>query len=153
MKCKKSIALLTVVFILTLVMIATVEARPLRNEVTLEFQGGTTWVPDHGWLTWSGKLEGDIEGTIYIYATGPPKDTGESSHFLETWEIIGEGDNWLNGSDTTLVNWANNKFMTHGVVTEATGDWAHLVGRRFHASGIIDWLTSPFSAPSEIRIN
>ena len=150
-KYKKSIALLTVVLTLTLVMIATVQARPLRSEVTLELVGPE--VTPEGTLTWTGDLTGDIVGTINFYALAEPKMTGDAWHFLEKWEIIA-GDNWLKGTDTVLVNWDNDKFRAHGVVTEASPDWAHLVGRRFHASGIINWFAFPFpSAPSEIRIN
>ena len=147
-KYKKSIALLTVVFTLTLVMIATVEARPLRSTtmLTLNIE------PEEGDHAWSGAFEG--LGTIYFYADGEVLEAGITTHHPERWEIVDADDDILmSGTDTTLVNWVNMKFMAHGVVTEAYGEWAHLVGHTFHARGIINDGVWPYTALAEIRIN
>ena len=48
----------------------------------------------------------------------------------------------------------NDKYRMNGVVTEAYGNYEHLVGHRVHMSGIITWDPSgdPENAPGSFRV-
>jgi len=91
---------------------------------------------------WYGTIRGDINGMIgFSELQGGALNTvnGTTEHFIESWTIWVGGDT-ISGVNEGVWSFVNFKFRANGVVTNATGDWAYLVGYRFHELGV----TSPF---------
>ena len=160
---KNKLLTLTLALVSILMTVVVVNAIPLYGEMALNFQA---LGPTHPDLiidpVWSGTISGDIEGKMFYYNTGR-KDVSQAHFFEETWLITDEDVNTLlTGTDSGVVSWANDKYRMNGVVTEAYGDYAHLVGHNVHMSGSITWqnigtpeepVMQPATAPGMFRVN
>jgi len=135
-----------------------VNAKPLYGYMALD-RGGPEH-PELGSPGWSGPITGDINGYMYFFNTDK-KDVGQAHFFWEIWLITdgdGEeyGDTLLIGTDNGVVTWKNDKYRMNGVVTEAYGEYGHLVGRNVHMSGFITFdpdTGAPLTAPGTFRVN
>ena len=156
MKCKASTLLMLALTLTSVLMTAViVNAKPLYGEMALDFMAPGPVHPELGIPpVWSGTITGDINGKMFFYNTGA-KDVGQAHHFWEVWLITDE--NWntlLTGTDKGVVSWANDKYRMNGVVTEAYGEYEHLIGHNVHMSGIITWADgTPATAPGIFRVN
>ena len=151
MRCEKSKLLMLTIAITSVLMTAViVNAEPLYGEMALYFTGP----PPNP--VWSGTITGDIDGEMFFYNTGG-KDVGQAHFFWEIWLITdGDGNTLLTGTDTGVVSWANAKYRMNGIVTEAYGDYAHLIGHNVHMSGSITFDPDtglPATAPGVFRVN
>jgi hypothetical protein len=112
---------------------------PLR--LTMEVYFNPAVFTDPTQPIWVGTVSGDITGEMWFWATGPipPKDVGKVHFFTEDWLIIdGDGDK-IQGIDKGLTGFANWKFRMNGLVTDATGKFANLIGHHVHMHGQIEW--------------
>ena len=161
---KNKLLTLTLALVSILMTVVVVNAIPLYGEMALDFMAPG---PTHPVLlidpVWSGTISGDdINGKMFFYNTGG-KDVGQAHFFEETWLITDDDLNTLlTGTDSGVVSWANDKYRMNGVVTEAYGDYAHLVGHNVHMSGSITWQNIgtpeepdmiPATAPGMFRVN
>ena len=159
MKSKKNkLMMLTLVTASVLMTFVIVNAKPLYGYMALD-RGG----PEHPTLGapgWNGPITGDITGHMYFFNTGS-KDVGQAHFFTEVWLITDGGaedygNTLLMGTDAGVVTWKNDKYRMNGVVTEAYGDYAHLVGHNVHMSGYITFdpdTGAPLTAPGIFRVN
>ncbi len=112
-----------------------VKAKPQYGDLTLYKPPSGPSHPEWGPLSWSGTINGDINGNMYFYKTGS-KVVGQAKHFWEVWLITDdEGDMLLMGTDEGVVSVANLKFRMNGVVTSVAPEYEHLLGRNVHMSG------------------
>jgi hypothetical protein len=92
---------------------------------------------------WSGTVTGpgcSIEGPIkfeavedeYFYPRG-------TMHFVEVFTIHPDSGGEIHGKDWGVWNYSTFKFRANGWITEASDEWAHLVGSRYHEIG---WTSS-----------
>ena len=162
MKYRKSIILLATALTLTIFLVAAVQAKPLRGEMALNLMAPGPEHPVYGAPVWSGTITGDINGDMYFYNWGIVKDVGQAHFFWETWLITDGNGNMLTGIDKGVVTWKNDRYRMNGVVTDASGDWAYLVGHNVHMSGDITWqnigtpeepVMIPANAPGDFRVN
>jgi hypothetical protein len=148
---KKISLVFLMVSILTLVPVMSVSAvQNLRTTMTLEFYGVNP--------IWRGTVSGDINGYMDFTNIGTGKSgnqaPGHTIHFGEIWQIWSD-DFLLRGTDKGVVTLANSKYRMNGIVTEAEGTWAHLVGHRVHMSGTITWdpdSGAPLTAPGIFQV-
>ena len=145
------IVLLALAFTLALVpAVPTTAMEPLRGEMELGFTGPTNPL-------WTGTISGDINGDMFFYAMDS-KDVGQVHHFWEVWNITTDDGDLIiiEGIDKGVVSWKNDKYRMNGVVTEATGNWEYLEGRKVHMSGYITFDPDtgfPATAPGTFRVN
>jgi hypothetical protein len=150
MRKKLSLVFLAV-SILTLVPVMSVNANPiLRTTMSLDFYGVNP--------IWRGSVSGDINGFMDFTNVGSGKggnqEAGNTIHFGEIWQIWSD-DFLLRGTDKGVVSLGNSKYRMNGIVTEAEGIWAHLVGHRVHMSGTITWdpdTGAPLTAPGIFQV-
>jgi len=140
---RKAIATMVITLFLTLAVMAlplvSVSAqpmKPLRCEMELTFDLG---LPDPHWI---GTVTGDIEGTIEFWEFWDQNYVvGKTEHFFERFLITTDGGDTIEGFDQGVWNFGTTfKFRANGWVTEASGDWAYLVGYKMFEIG----MTSPF---------
>ena len=126
------------VFVLVVSML--VVAPTLRADSVLRGTMDLTFHPENlpDGPIWIGTISGDINGDMSFINTGGAY-RGSSEHFWEKWLITGTGGNMLAGTDKGVVVYANLTYRMNGEVTEATGDWAYLLGRPIHASGVLEF--------------
>jgi len=155
---RRLIVLLALAFTLVLVPAGTVQAKkPLR----LECAGSGA---PYGWI--GEIIGGDLNGATMIWVSlivepnrGPPTlEDATNVYFYEEWfigyDITFEGDVqgvWtingtvvLAGVDEGVTRFKNGKFTGNGRVTDASGAYTDLIGRKEHLSGTVyDWGTPP----------
>ncbi len=91
---------------------------------------------------WVGTITGDIQGIVEFWETSDNYVVGTTEHFFETFRITTD-KGVISGVDGGVWNFPTFKFRANGWVTEASGDWAYLVGYKMHEIGT----TSPFPPP------
>lgn len=107
------------------------ESEPLRAEMEISIDLSVPSADIH----WEGPLTGDIEGAIEFWEHWDENYVvGGTEHFFETF-IITTDHGTITGVDAGVWNFATFKFRANGWVTEATGDWAYLVGYKMHEMG------------------
>jgi len=120
-------------------MTETGSAAPVTCDVVTEYD----WeLP--GWLP--GTATGDIDGVVITLSASGTLH-GEAYHFVETWEIRDEQDNLLVAGEHRGVTspnfWVGNAtgdhFTAQGRVTDAWGEWSHLIGRPMTMNGWIGY--------------
>jgi len=131
---KRLIVLLVLAF--TLVLSPAVSAqpmKPLRCEVSCSI--------DWGLPGWKGEVTGDIEGTItYTLDVSTVWVKDDIEHFYETWVIVTD-EGTISGFNEGIYMLKNEyMWVANGRVTDATGEWAYLVGCKEHELGT----TTPF---------
>jgi hypothetical protein len=151
---KKLIILLALALAFTLVLVPAVSAiKPLRGAMELDFYPVNP--------IWRGTITGDISGKMYFTNVGTGKrgdqDPGKTIHFEEIWLITDEEDNMLlTGTDKGVVSLDGSEYRMNGVITDASEEYAHLIGRNVHMSGYITWDPDtglPATAPGTFRVN
>jgi len=83
---------------------------------------------------WVGTATGDIAGKVEFWETPDNYIVGKVMHFYESFKIT-TATGVIQGYDVGLWNFSMFKFRAEGRVTSATGDWAGLVGYKFHEMG------------------
>ncbi len=130
---------------LLLAMASAVWAKPanpgaIACELDISFNGAF----------WLGTLSGDqctVAGAIRFdsvdseYRFRPNEDNLSTMHFVEIFSIWPgseepDGEPAIKGKNCGLWNFSTFKYRAHGWVTEASGDWADLVGAQYHEMGI-----------------
>ena len=98
---------------------------------------------------WSGTVSGDecsVEGAIRFDAVGdeyryrPNQENVSTMHFVEEftmWPGSDEmaGDVWIKGKNCGVWNFSTFKYRAHGWVTDASVEWADLIGSQYHEMG------------------
>ena len=148
MKCKKSIALLALVF--TLVLIPTVSAKKAikcTHDITLN-------VPDWQWEGTITFPNGETYEIIWHADTTPsfvghPTEPGSLfprhlEQFFEWWEIFDGEDGYAYGYDKGIFSSDTWMYVMNGWVEDATGTLAYLAGGRMHASGVAEIIDGVF---------
>jgi hypothetical protein len=140
---KRILVTMLLVLVLVLMTIGIAQAKdPLRCTIDYTFLGQEV---DGRFVSWVATISGDINGTVYYFASGSPmRFTGQASHYADSWEIVdGDGNVIMAGTDqtgsSTIRHGKNSNWRTNGVVTEAYGDYADWVGRQVHQSGHFTW--------------
>lgn len=131
-------------WMLALVLASAPAALALESEsLTAEMQISIDLSVPFKKIHWEGPLTSDIEGTIEFWEHWDQNYVvGGTEHFFETF-IIETKHGTITGVDEGVWNFATFKFRANGWVTDATGDWAYLVGYKFHEMGT----TSQFPPP------
>jgi hypothetical protein len=84
---------------------------------------------------WEGPIAGDIVGTMQMYERWSDNYVvGGTEHYFEDFIITTSNGDVIKGYDKGVWNFATFKFRDIGWVTEASGDWAFLVG--YHVLGM-----------------
>ena len=90
---------------------------------------------------WVGNLTGcKIAGEVYYWETDQNYVVGGTEHFFETF-LITTATGTISGVEMGIWNFSTFKFRAEGWVTAADGEWAYLVGYKFHEMGTT---TDPF---------
>ena len=148
MKYKRSIVLLTLALTLVLVPVSLAQAmKPLRFEVSGALAS----------FGWEGTIDsGPLQGytMLWIIDWDTYELIGQVGLFEEEWEIYDEFDTLiLAGYDEGVTRYKNGKFTGNGRVTDATGDWAYLLGCKEHIGGTVDFTTDPWTFTATVQIN
>ena len=83
---------------------------------------------------WVGTVSGDVTGTVEFWESPDNTIVGKVMHFYETFKISTATSD-ICGYDVGLWTFSTFKFRAQGWVTTATGEWAGLVGYKFHEMG------------------
>ena len=86
---------------------------------------------------WQGSISGDIEGTIQLWPRPSESyNVGAVRHYVEDFVITTTSEDVVKGYESGVWTSANLKFRSNGMVTDATGDFAYLVGYETHQMGV-----------------
>jgi hypothetical protein len=93
---------------------------------------------------WFGTVTGprcSVEGTIRFDAVEDEYFyPGKTMHFVEEFTIWPDSGGVIKGKDWGVWNLTTFKFRANGWIREASDEWAHLVGSRYHEIG---WTSNP----------
>ena len=145
MRIKKriSVVFLLAVFAVVLFSAAQVSAlKPLRWEMKSSVnlppwsEENPTWVGD----IWRGD---GVHGAFYWYnmeavIIGPEGIPKEQKFNGIWWADFDDGES-IQGTHVGSFTFAINQYTINGRVSEATGDWSYLIGRKIHCVGLVDW--------------
>jgi hypothetical protein len=121
------------------------EPTPLRCTFVLTFDPNA---PDPHW---EGPVAGDIVGTMQMYERWSDNYVvGATEHYFEDFVITTTGGDVIKGYDKGVWNFATFKFRDLGWVTDASGDWAFLVG--YHVLGMGTTTAYPPEPPMTVVI-
>ena len=102
---------------------------------------------------WRGTLSNcALDGAQVHYFGSSTKtgwESGKVAHFYEDFVILPESGGYIKGYDDGLWTFSTWKFRAEGRVTEASPEWSHLVGYKFHEMGTTDDPTLLPSDPEE----
>jgi len=85
---------------------------------------------------WEGPITGAVEGTMQLWEHWSENYVvGATEHFFEDFVIYTSDGSVIKGNDQGIWTFQTLKFRSQGFVTEATGDWAFLVGYRVLTTG------------------
>lgn len=85
---------------------------------------------------WEGPITGAVEGTMQLREHWSENYVvGTTEHFFEDFVIYTADGSVIKGHDQGIWTFHTMKFRSQGFVTEATGDWAFLVGYRVLTTG------------------
>jgi len=128
---RAGVALMSFIFLMTLVSAIPVEAKvPLRWEANVSY----TFQPE-----WTGVIVGEdgLSGNIIIDVIDW-RLVGEVEFGSLIWRIDWDGGGFIEGTLEGRVSQVLFSFIYNGQVTDASEDWAHLIGRNVHVSGSLD---------------
>lgn len=147
---KKNLFVLTIVLaLLATVSISAVSAEPTAPiECVLDI---TYDEYESGVFYWVGTLaDCELAGTIRFDAV--PEEyakSGKALHFVEEFTIHPYSGGEIRGKNWGVWNFSTFKFRANGWVREASPEWEHLVGAKYHEIGT----TSPyFGDPGDLPI-
>lgn len=119
------------------------ESSPLRGVIDMQYPGGpggvcplvppvTVPFPSQCWY---GTVEGDIDGTVAFWETDANFFPGKTEHYFEVFTILPEGGGSINGVDAGVWSFQTFKFRAQGWVTDASPEWASMVGYKYFEMG------------------
>ena len=107
------------------------EVGPLR--CTIDIMIDKTVPPPH----WVGTIDGDIVGTIELWPIPSESyNVGKVRHYAENFVITTNAGDVIKGYESGVWTFSTLKFRSHGMVTDATGDFGYLVGYTTHQMGM-----------------
>ena len=133
-----SVALVTCVFSLLLMATPAVTAKPSEPRALHCMIFIQVLPPDDHW---EGRISGDIQGMFQLWEKENNFVVGKVEHYFERWVIYTDGGDVISGNDKGVWSFQTFKFRYNGDVTEASGDWAFLIGYRMHGVGYTTDLT------------
>ena len=112
-------------------------------------------------VSWTGTITFEDYGTFEINFYGSPEseERGKSFHFVERFEILDGGVNIVlavsdEGIEPGNLKADTFKYMSNGIVTDASAPFEMWLDRNTHMSGIIDFdEDGNMIAPGILRIN
>ncbi|MGD2040799.1 MAG: hypothetical protein PVH11_08230 [Anaerolineae bacterium] len=135
MKERRLLRVIVLMVALLLVSSAAVAAQPSDSraiECVLDI--------DYNGAYWFGTVTGprcSVEGTIRFDAVEDEYFyPGKTMHFVEEFTIWPSDGGEIYGKDWGVWNMTTFKFRAQGWVTDASDEWAHLVGSRYHEIGV-----------------
>jgi hypothetical protein len=162
-----TILLLTfAVMVMPMVSVPTVSARTIKCNMVIEINWWTVKDPDPRylalyanlppdwsdntgdyWWYWKGTVwfptsQGGVKGTIYwndYSATTPGKSSNEFYH--EWVYIVFDDGSYISGDVKGLFSPVNWKYRADGWITDASANYAYLIGCKFHQEGVITFKT------------
>ena len=84
---------------------------------------------------WYGTVEGDISGQVAFWETDANYIVGKTEHFFEVFTILPAGGGSISGVDAGVWNFSTFKFRAQGWVTDASSEWASLIGYKYFEMG------------------
>ena len=144
---KRTLILLAVLMVaLLFVSFSTVLAKPDKPgsidcvlDITFKEHTPGNW----HWLGTISGPECTVAGTIEFYAVPEEYFTsGKTIHFVETFIIRPDGGGEIHGKNYGVWNLSTFKFRANGWVKDASPEWAHLVGYKYHEMGVTSTDTS-----------
>jgi hypothetical protein len=134
---KGTLIVLTVLMVaLLFVLTSAVSAKPNESgsmECVLNIAYDEYAPEDFYWL---GTVTGcSIAGTIKFWEEDLNYVVGKTEHFFEVFTIEPDSGGVINGRDEGVWNFSTFKFRANGCVTDASEEWAHLVGNKYHEMG------------------
>ena len=150
---KNLFALMIVLALLAAVSISAVSAEsngPIECvlDITYDDHDGTGNPED---LYWLGTLANcELAGAIKFVAVPPEyAESGKALHFVELFTIYPDSGGEIYGKNWGVWNFSTFKFRANGWVRDASPEWEHLVGAKYHEIGT----TTPFFGnPEDIPI-
>ena len=100
---------------------------------------------------WAGTVTGprcSVAGNIK-FVEEEPSFPGNTMHFVEVFTIHPDSGGSIEGKDWGVWNFSTFKFRAQGWVTDASPEWEHLVGSRYHEIGVTSnpAVPGPITAP------
>ena len=68
-----------------------------------------------------------------------PEDSPKVQKFYGIWWIDWDNGDYIQGVHDGSFTFAINQYTINGRVSEATGDWSFVEGRKIHTVGTVDW--------------
>ena len=109
-------------------------------------------------LCWEGPISGDINGVIQWWMP-PGTPTGQVGHWVDR-VVIRDSEGLLllagDGEGTTTVRHGkNSNWRGHGIVTDASEEFADWIGRSIHEGGHFTWVEPglPDCGTGTFRVN
>lgn len=124
---KRTVLLIVVLGFVFLIFAPVINAEPLApvfGEFAAVFEGID---PNTGELIFEGFRTGEISGELSARVL-LTKQTGVALHLLTRWTVTTPWGEIIRGENTALLNTASFHFREHGVIVEATGSLAELIG-------------------------
>jgi len=144
MKTKLITTIMTTLFLtfavvaLPLVSVPAVSATTLKFDEVISIDDWGVPGPLHPETTmyWKGTISGAITGTCYFWEHWEENYVvGKVEHFFEDFYIdLGDGE-WISGHDKGVWNFATFKYRATGRVTDASSEYAYLIGCKFFEEG------------------
>ena len=141
---KASVALVATMFALLWMSVPAAatpasEAAPLRGVIDMAYGlpcpvVTPVPVPDPA-ACWYGTVTGDINGTVAFWETAANYVVGTTEHFFEVFTILPVGGGSIYGVDAGVWNFSTFKFRSQGWVTDASSEWASLIGLKYFEMG------------------
>jgi hypothetical protein len=111
-------------------------------------------IDEPGVYYWYGPVYGcELEGFLRY---DPDEDNepffpGNSYHWFEKFTISPSSGGEIRGNNAGTVQWANYKFRANGWVTDASSEWAHMIGNKYFEMGTVsESPVPPFFAPGTL---
>jgi hypothetical protein len=146
---KRLFVLLIVLMLLATASILTVSA---KSDGPIDCVLDITWAehdPGSGIFYWDGTLaDCELEGKIRFDAVSEEyAESGKALHFVEVFTIWPDSGGEIYGKNWGVWNFSTFKFRANGWVRDASEQWEHLIGSKYHEIGT----TSPyFGGPGPI---
>ena len=134
----KIIVVLVVMLVMVPILVVSAESNaPVKCDLDITYDQHE---PNN--FYWLGKLSDcELEGEIKFVAV-PEEYTypGKTMHFVELFTINPYSGGEITGKNWGVWNLSTFKFRANGWVLDASPEWAHLIGAKYHEMGT----TSPY---------
>jgi hypothetical protein len=152
MKRPRSLLILVVLIALALALVPAASAHPIKP-VRAAGTAELVFPPAPDVPHWVYTLTGDIEGLarVDVPAASFP---GTTEHWDEVMVITSDfGTITVESRGVWNMNKYPFKYRTTGIVTEATGEYAYLIGAIAHLHGWTDSIIPPIAGEVSLRLN